>query len=464
MRDCKSRIRGGFAANRAAWAAQLNCWRRGMPLLFSRRANRATAKDGAGPTADLSERMAQALRIGSVRLGETPAANDAREELAGENLVLDLEQSDEAQDDAEAAREPTSKSNEPEEHPADTEILPRFLSVTDQAHGADVFRRIADSIRDKFELARDRIASWDLDALDTRALALSAIAAFVSVLAFGGILARLDQKQPHASIDLKTEKLPAPLSKSGAHSEAPEAGCANPPCAETNVTIAPLRESSPEFRFAFADRLPAVYLSAAMTTSLQIGAPPAPPETPANNVGLFRIRNLPPDAKLSAGTKVGSGEWEISGSDVNNLIVTLPRRALVPVNAEIALMRPDGTQAGQVAVAIEQSAAHADATPETTSPRKRNQRKTKPKQLAVAPATNPPLEPEPAAPPVEEAADAPPFPIFQALAPAPPSEPVPGLFNGTFLFLPGPMGLGVQPEPETTAGTDTLINLGVMPR
>lgn len=148
---------------------------------------------------------------------------------------------------------------------------------------------------------------------------------------------------------------------------------------------------------------------------------------------------------------------------MNNLIVTLPRRALAPVNAEIALMRPDGTQAGQVAVAIEQSAAHADATPEATSPRKRNQRsKTKPKQLAAAPAPNPPLEPEPGAP--EEAADAPPFPIFQALAPAPPSEPVPGLFNGTFLFLPGPMGLGVQPEAETTAGTDTLINLGVMPR
>ncbi len=436
-----------------------------MPLLFSRRANRSSAKDVAGPTADLPQRMAQALRIGSARLGAKPAAADESEEILTDVLSFEkqqgdaYEQSPEVVDKGEDADDKTHVTNE---HPTEFEVFPRFLSVTDKAHGAGIFRRVADLVRDKLEHVRDRLASWDLQELDTRALALSAIAAFVSVLAFGGLLASLDEKRPRASIDVRTGKLPDPLNGSGARSVARDTSCETETCTETNVTIAPPRESSPELRFAFADRLPAVYLSAAMTASGDPILLSPPPQPASNSVGMFRIRNLPPDTQLSAGTKVGSGEWEISGTDVNNLIVTLPRRALAPVKAEIALMRPDGTKAGQVAVAIDQGSAHAEAEPEQTAPKKRPQRKTKPKtkQVAVAPA---PPEPQTPNPPVEEAAPSP-LPIFQALAPPPPSEPVPGLFNGTFLFLPGPMGLGAQPEADTTAGTDTLINLGVMPR
>ncbi|MGQ0457423.1 MAG: hypothetical protein ACT4OU_10215 [Hyphomicrobium sp.] len=208
-------------------------------------------------------------------------------------------------------------------------------------------------------------------------------------------------------------------------------------------------------------------------------APAPPPESAATAPTLVTVRNLPPNASLSAGTRVSDTEWSLAPSDLSGLVVTLPKTTDAALKAEIEIAAPTGVsriEIRQPAVDADQQAARKAVAPLKIA-RRRKEAKTvvvQPAQAAgvVAPASaaaapKPAAAPAPAAPvPPTAAAGA----QTQAAAadptvPPPAPEQKQGLLSGLSLlpFWPTPYDPS-QPSVGLSADQETMINLGVVPR
>lgn len=331
---------------------------------------------------------------------------------------------------------------------ADLEEYPRFLSRSARSR----FDWVAQTEGDRRSLYPPGWrGGWrDADAGTRFAVVLSAIAAIAITASFSIWLGNFGRSgSAIARIPAEGYHVPPRVQLSGGDCEAQICTGGIPPVGHGEPRLEQRLSYAPRFTSMFGSASLSVMADAerARTAAAEAAAADAAAVAAASRIYRVRIRDLPPGSRLSAGEKISPTEWLLAEKDLNNLVVTLPGGRNVVARAEISLVGKNGVALNTFAVAIERPDAVERPPPrEVRKPKVRRKPPPAAKPMAL-PKTPVKIQPLMTSSP-------PPVP------PAPPSAPPAPAFS----IFPWLSGASIGKTAGTTAGTDTMINLGVLPR